>query len=79
MIPRTVALCGLAFAGLVSLAAQSWQPTTLTDGQPDIAGYYQTTGNEGSGGLNIEPLPNMMNSGGTSPGIVLDPRATAGG
>ena len=50
------------------------QPSKRKDRQPDIAGFYQTSNTEGgSGGLNIEPLPNMMGTKRTSPGIVRDP------
>ena len=62
MIRRAGSICCLAFVGIVSLAAQPGQSAKRADGQPDVEGYYQTAGTAGSGGLNIEPLPNMMNS-----------------
>src|SRR5688500_11310762 len=51
----------------------TWQPTRRKDGQPDIEGIYQATGNEGGSGTNIEPMPGMMGTSAVSPGIVIDP------
>ncbi|MGE3578920.1 MAG: hypothetical protein AB7I25_10720 [Vicinamibacterales bacterium] len=68
----------IAVAGAVALLwvavplAQSWQPKKLSDGQPDIAGYYQMEGFAGSGGLFIENSISIMN-GRPAKGIVLDP------
>ena len=46
-------------------------PTYLPDGQPNIQGLWHYVG--GSLGLNIEALPNMLDTGRTSPTIVVDP------
>lgn len=68
---------GLGWTLAPSMQAQApsdaaW-PTSLPDGQPDVQGYWQSVGPEGASGLNIEPLDNMMNTGTTAPGIVIDP------
>lgn len=44
-------------------------PTYLADGQPDVEGLWIYT----LGGLNLEELPNMMDTGRTSPTIIVDP------
>lgn len=51
----------------------TWRPTTRSDGQPDIEGIYQASGGEGGAGTNMEPMPGMMGTSATSPGIVIDP------
>lgn len=63
---------GLALAWSASLWGQQWQPKTLKDGQPDVSGYYQMEGFEGSGGLFIENSISIMN-GRPAKGIVRDP------
>ena len=48
---------------------ETW-PSYRPDGQPDVQGIWQATT---SGGLAVEALENVMNSGRTSSGIVVDP------
>lgn len=49
-----------------------WVPTLLPDGQPDVSGIWQARG-PGAAGLNVEALPNMMESGRTASTTVIDP------
>ncbi|HEV3060365.1 MAG TPA: hypothetical protein VGY48_19130 [Vicinamibacterales bacterium] len=54
-------------------ASSKW-PTFLKDGQPDVQGGWQAAAAGGGGaGTNLEDLANMMGSGHSSPGIVIDP------
>jgi hypothetical protein len=63
---------GVAVLWMTSLLGQTWQPKKLGDGQPDIAGYYQMEGFDGSGGLFIENSISIMN-GRPGKGVVRDP------
>jgi hypothetical protein len=52
--------------------APTWKPTIRRDGQPDIAGYYQTVSGRGGAGLTVETLIAPGSSRATR-GIVVDP------
>ena len=52
------------------LAEGDW-PTYLPDGQPNIEGLWRHEG--GTSGLNIEALPNSMETGRTMPTMIVDP------
>lgn len=64
---------GSRAGGAPAAAAGTWKPTKRADGQPDIEGIYQAGGAGGGAGTNMEPMPGMMGTSATSPGIVIDP------
>jgi hypothetical protein len=53
-------------------ARPAW-PVKLKDGQPDMQGFWQSSGRGGGAGSNIEPLQGVMGENKISEGIVVDP------
>ncbi len=64
---------GRGVPGPRGVAPGPWQPTRLTNGQPNVQGIWQAAGPEGAAGLTIEPLPRANGGNTTAPGMVVDP------